>query len=247
MQGSNENEARPHLSVVIPAFNEEEVIQPCLVELEEVLAGDGIREYEVIVVDDGSTDATFDLLRDMRSRMPHLRLLRFSENNGQSAAFDAGFRAARGEVIVTMDADMQNDPRDIARLLGMTDEWDVVCGYRRERRDSVVRRLSSSIANSVRNRLTGENIRDVGCSMRAMRTDMLDGLVLYAGMHRFLPTLLRMNGATVTEVAVNHRPRELGTPKYGIGNRLFRAIRDLAAVRWMQARRLHYTISETIE
>ena len=234
------------ISVVIPAFNEEECIGRCVDEVRAVIARLGGR-YEIIVVDDGSTDGTFDLLKQCKERTPELVVLRFDGNYGQTAAFDAGFKAARGRVVVTMDADLQNDPNDIPELVRLADQWDVVCGYREKRHDSVVRRISSRIANWVRNTLTHESIRDVGCSVRAIRAEALKGLKLYNGMHRFLPTLLRQDGCSVSEVPVKHRPRRWGRAKYGIRNRLFRGLRDLFAVRWMMSRWLRYRVEERIE
>ncbi len=235
------------VTIVIPAYNEEAVIGACLDELAALMSAQEQGTYEVIVVDDGSTDRTFEVLKEKKQAMAELVVLRFDANHGQTAAFDAGFKAARGRAVVTMDADMQNDPADIPSLLEHLDRCDVVCGVRRRRRDSIVRRASSRIANWVRNRLTGEQIRDVGCSLRAFRAEALQGLKLYNGMHRFLPTLLRLDGWRVTEVPVNHRPRKEGKTKYGIRNRLFRGLRDLFAVRWMQSRWLKYRIAERIE
>jgi glycosyltransferase involved in cell wall biosynthesis len=237
---------RIHTSVVIPAYNEEESIAACVEEVAGVLDGLG-RPYEIVVVEDGSTDRTFQVLKEAKAAVTQLVVLRFEANHGQTAGFDAGLKAARGDVIVMMDADMQNDPADIPRLLAELDGCDVVCGYRAERHDSFVRRASSRIANAVRNKLTGESIRDVGCSLRAVRAECVRGLKLYNGMHRFLPTLLRLDGWRLKEVPVNHRPRRWGRAKYGIGNRLFRGLRDLFAVRWMQARWLRYEITERIE
>jgi glycosyltransferase involved in cell wall biosynthesis len=204
------------------------------------------RSYEIVVVDDGSSDGTFEVLREHKKSMAELVAVRFASNQGQTAAFDAGFRTARGKIIATMDADLQNDPADIPRLIALVGQWDVVCGYRQKREDSVVRRISSRIANGVRNRLTRETIRDVGCSLRAFRAECARGLKLFEGMHRFLPTLFRLDGFTVAEVPVNHRPRKLGKSKYGVFNRLFKALRDLFAVRWMQRRWLRYKIKETL-
>ena len=234
------------VSVVIPAFNEEESIAACVDEIRAVMDGLG-EPYEVIVVDDGSTDGTFGILRKKKKDMHRLVILRFDANHGQTAAFDAGFRAARGKAIVTLDADLQNDPADIPRLLELLDRWDVVCGYRQKRHDSPVRRASSRIANWVRNKLTHESIRDVGCSLRAFKAECVGGLKLYNGMHRFLPTLLRLDGYSVTEVSVGHRRRRWGKSKYGIRNRLFRGLRDLMAVRWMRSRWLRYRIEEQVE
>jgi len=234
------------LSLIIPAYNEEESIGACLDEVNAVLGAFG-RSYEILVVDDGSTDGTLRVLRERKKQIPQLVVLRFDGNHGQTAAFDAGFKAARGKAVITMDADQQNDPADIPRLLEALEQWDVVCGYRQKRHDSVVRRISSRVANWVRNKLTRESIRDVGCSLRAVKRECLQGLKLYNGMHRFLPTLLRLDGWRVTEVPVNHRPRRRGKSKYGIRNRLFRGLRDLMAVRWMRSRWLRYRIAERIE
>ncbi len=240
------NSDRIELSLVIPAYNEEQSIEPCVREADGVLARLG-RPYEIVVVDDGSTDGTFDRLRALKRDVASLRAVRFARNRGQTAAMAAGFERARGEIIVTMDADMQNDPADIPRLLEKMGEWDVVCGVRVERRDSFVRKASSAIANAARNRLTGESIRDVGCTLRACRARHIRRVKLFEGMHRFLPTLLKLEGARVVEIPVNHRPRATGANKYGIGNRLFAGLRDLFAVRWMQSRSVKYNIKEEIE
>lgn len=234
------------LSLVIPAFDEEECIEKCVLEADPVLKGLG-KSYEILVVDDGSTDRTFEKLMELKKEVPHLRAIRFRKNRGQTTAMAAGFEHARGEIVVTMDADLQNDPKDIPRLLEYMHEYDVVCGVRHNRRDSVVRKVSSWIANSVRNRFTGESIKDVGCTLRAYRSSYLRRIKLFEGMHRFLPTLLRLEGARVIEIPVNHRPRLGGTNKYGISNRLWKALRDLEAVRWMQDRYVHYDIEKEIK
>jgi glycosyltransferase involved in cell wall biosynthesis len=234
------------VSVVIPAYNEEESVGACVDQVRAVMDQTG-RRYEIVVVDDGSKDATLRVLLERKKQVPPLVIVRLDKNHGQTAAFDAGFRTVRGKVVVTMDADLQNDPADIPRLLELVGQWDMVCGYRRKRHDSIVRRISSRIANRVRNKVTGEEIRDVGCSLRAVRSECLRGLKLYSGMHRFLPTLLRLDGWTITEIPVNHRPRSRGKSKYGIRNRLFRGLRDLMAVRWMMSRWLRYRIAERIE
>ncbi len=237
---------RIDLSLVIPAYNEEETIEECVREADAVLARVG-KAYEILVVDDGSTDATFERLRGLKPAVPALRAIRYGENKGQTTAMAAGFDNARGGIVVTIDADMQNDPADIPRLLDALDRYDVACGVRQNRQDSFVRKASSVIANSVRNRLTNEHIHDVGCTLRAFRASYLRRVKLFEGMHRFLPTLLRLEGARIVEIPVRHRPRLKGKNKYGIGNRLFKGLRDLWAVRWMQSRYIRYRVEEEIE
>jgi len=231
------------LSLVVPAYNERENLAPLLNEITSALAG---RSYEVIIVDDGSTDGTLEALKAMRAQFPQLRILAFERNAGQTAAFAAGFRAARAPVVITLDADMQNDPADIPRLVETLRESGAtaVAGFRATRRDTPWRRLQSRIANAVRNRLNGEVIRDTGCSLKAFRTDAVRALPLFAGMHRFLPTLIKMQGGTVTEIPVGHRPRRHGVTKYGMWNRVLRSLVDAFAVRWMQRRSLHYRVRE---
>lgn len=231
------------LSVVIPVYNEEACLPALEEELVAALAPLGI-PYEVILVDDCSADRTPGLLREICARRPAFRALRFAENRGQSAAMAAGFRAARGAVTVTLDADLQNDPADIPALLERMGEVDCVCGWRRKREDNWLRKLSSRIANGVRNWLSGETITDTGCSLKAYRTDLLQRIYLFRGAHRFLPTLLKMEGASVAEVPVNHRPRTRGESKYGVWNRLFRSFYDLLGVRWMKSRTLGYRVAE---
>lgn len=235
----------PDLSVVVPVFNEEDNLPLLAEEIAAALDGAGAREeallYEVLFVDDGSTDDSPRVLAELASRDRRLRVLRLARNRGQSAAMAIGFRHARGRLTATLDADLQNDPADLPRLLAELDggdggEVDVVCGVRAKRRDSWVRRISSRVANGVRNRLTAESIADVGCTLRVYRTRFVADLPMFTGMHRFLPTLLRLAGARVKEVPVHHRPRLHGSPKYNIRNRIWGALVDLFAVRWMQRR-----------
>lgn len=233
----------PSLSVVIPVFNEAESLGPLWAELRPVLEGLG-QPYEVVFVDDGSRDGSREVLRSLRDRHPEVRLVSLRWNAGETAATDAGFRAARGEVVVTMDADLQNDPQDIPLLLDHLPAWDAACGWRVAREDSWVRRISSRIANGIRNALSEEDVRDSGCTFRAIRRECLAGLRLYSGFHRFLPTLLRLEGYRVVEVPVNHRPRRFGRSKYGIRNRALRGLYDLLVVRWMKRRRLRYEAVE---
>lgn len=231
------------LSLVIPVYNEVENLRPLAEAIRKVLDPLG-RFYEVVFVDDGSSDGSGALLRELRRVDARLRVLRFDRNHGQTAAFDAGFKAARGAVVVTLDADLQNDPGDIPLLLDRIGEYDAVCGWRRERRDSWSKRIGSRLANAVRNRATGEEIHDTGCSLKAFRRECLEGLTLYKGMHRFLPTLVKMRGFRVVEVPVSHHPRRAGTSKYTNLGRLFGPLFDLWAVRWMQRRQLRYEVKE---
>jgi glycosyltransferase involved in cell wall biosynthesis len=199
-------------------------------------------------VDDGSTDGSLEVLKALKREHPELHIVAFAANAGQTAAFAAGFNAARGPLIVTLDADLQNDPADIPALVSELERSGAaaVAGYRVDRRDSGWRRLQSRIANGVRNRLNRETIRDTGCSLKAFRADALRALPLFNGMHRFLPTLVRMHGGRVTELPVRHRPRRYGRTKYGMWNRVFRSFADALAVRWMQRRVVRYRVREEL-
>ena len=236
-------EGVPRLSIVVPFYNEADNVEPLHRELDAALA-DLPGGVEFLYVDDGSADDTGARLLALAKRDPRIRVLRLSPNSGQSAAFDAGFRALRGEICVTLDGDLQNDPADIPRLLAELAHYDVVNGVRVNRRDGWLRRLSSRVGNGFRNWVTQESVTDVGCSLRAMRSEYVKRVKLFRGMHRFLPTLLRMEGATVTELPVSHRPRRHGSSKYGIGNRAFVGFVDVLAVRWMQSRSRRYNVSE---
>ena len=233
----------PQLSAVVPVFDERDNLEALVAELQSRLNETG-RTWEMVLVDDGSTDGSAELLDRLAGERAGLRVLHFGRNAGQTAAFDAGFKAARGDVVITLDADLQNDPADIPRLLGALESgaYGAAVGYRVKREDTVVRRLSSRIANGIRNRLSGDDIIDTGCSLKAFRREALSGVKLFTGMHRFLPTLLRMEGFAVVQVPVGHRPRRAGTSKYGVLNRAFRAFVDLLAVRWMKRRRLSYEV-----
>ncbi len=235
----------PDLSVVIPVYNEEESLALLWPELRTVLQGLGL-SFEVIFVDDGSRDRSAEIIRGFRDADRRVRLVRLKANAGETAATDAGFKAARGRYVVTMDADLQNDPHDIPSLLSHLERWDAVTGWRVRRDDPLVRRASSRIANRIRNALSDETIRDSGCTFRAFRRECLRTLTLYRGFHRFIPTLLRMRGYRVLEVPVNHRPRRFGQSKYGIGNRAFVAFVDLLVVRWMKDRILRYDVAEDL-
>jgi glycosyltransferase involved in cell wall biosynthesis len=200
--------------------------------------------YELLFVDDGSRDQTPQVLHQLATTHPGVRMIRFRHNAGQSAALDAGFKQACGEVVVTLDADLQNDPRDIPRLLERLKDYDVVCGIRQGRQDTWLRRVSSAFANGLRRRVLHDDIIDVGCSLRAYRRHCLRSVKLYNGMHRFLPVLLQIEGFHIGQVPVRHHPRQYGQSKYNTRNRAWRALLDLLAVRWMQSRQLRYDIIE---
>lgn len=233
----------PHISLVIPAYNEQENVRELLRRVSSALPASG-RSFEVIVVDDGSTDATSARLREATREYPWLRVLRMNQNGGQSAAFDAGFKAARGQVIATLDADLQNDPAEIPRLLPMLEGFDMINGWRQKRQDTPMRRIQSRVANRIRNWISDETIQDSASSLKLYKRHCLEGMQLYRGMHRFLPTLVKMRGYTVSEVPVSHSPRYAGTAKYGLRNRAWRAFIDLLAVRWMKSRYLRYEVTE---
>jgi dolichol-phosphate mannosyltransferase len=228
----------PALSIVVPVFNEEENVSILQSELRAVLAG---LDHEIIFVDDGSTDRSAEKIE----RAPNVRVLRFEKNAGQSAALYAGIKAARGQTIVMIDSDLQNDPADIPRLLAEISRGaDLVCGYRAKRKDTLMKRLTSRIANFVRSRFTKDYVRDTGCTLKAMRRECAGALVPFKGMHRFIPALIRGAGYQLIEIPVNHRPRRFGQTKYGFGSRAWRATMDMFGVRWLLSRRLNYKLRE---
>lgn len=234
----------PELSVVIPVYNEEEALPGTLTELREALDGAGLTQWEALCIDDGSRDRSVAVVREFAAADPRFRLIKFKHNCGQTAAFDAGFRHARGVLVGMMDADGQNDPHDFPNLIRelRARQVDMMCGIRKKRQDSGIRKISSKIANNFRNWVTRETVTDVGCSIRVFRRDCIDRIKLYEGLHRFFPTLFRIEGYTISEIPVNHRPRTRGVSKYGVWNRLWRGLKDLYAVRWMQWRALRYVI-----
>jgi dolichol-phosphate mannosyltransferase len=235
------------LSIVIPVYNEEENLPLLWPEIRAVLEPLSL-EFEVVFVDDGSGDRSAEIIRGFRDADRRVRLVRLKANAGETAATDAGFKAARGRFVVVMDADLQNDPHDIPKLIGALDRWDAATGWRVERGkgDSMVRQISSRIANRIRNAISDDTVQDSGCTFRAFRRECLRDLVLYRGFHRFIPTLLKMRGYRVVEVPVGHRPRRFGHSKYGIMNRAFVAFADLLAVRWMKQRMLRYEVAEDL-
>ena len=229
------------VSVVVPVYNEVESLPLLHDSIVDALAAASLT-FEIVMVDDGSKDGSSDLLDGIARRDPRVRVLHFDGNFGQTAAFDAGFKSARGDVVVTIDADLQNDPADIPMIVAACLPSTVVCGIRVRREDSLVRRVSSRVANAVRRAATGDPVVDTGCSLKAFHRSDLLKIKLFTGMHRFLPVLLELEGCAIVQLPVKHHPRRFGRSKYGIGNRLFRGIKDLFAVRWMQQRHLGYRI-----
>ncbi|KAB0670194.1 glycosyltransferase family 2 protein [Oryzomonas sagensis] len=223
------------LSIVVPIYNEEENVAALYESIRDALARTSL-EYETIFVDDGSSDSSFTLLKGIAAQDQRVKLLRFRRNFGQTAAMAAGFDAATGAVIIPMDGDLQNDPADIPRLLAKLHEgYDVVSGWRKERKDTfITRKIPSLLANSLISRLTGVHLHDYGCTLKAYRREVLDGINLYGEMHRFVPALASQVGAKVTELPVNHRPRLYGTSKYGI-SRTLRVVLDLMTVKFLMA------------
>ncbi|HYS52526.1 MAG TPA: glycosyltransferase family 2 protein [Thermoanaerobaculia bacterium] len=235
----------PDLSVVFPVFNEEENVPILLDEIAAALR-DKPWSYEMVAVDDGSVDRSLAVLQQSRARYPNLRVLTFEKNSGQTAALDAAWRAAKGKYVVSLDADLQNDPADIPMMMRKLEESgaDMVIGVRVNRQDSFARKIQSRVGNGVRNWITGDRITDTGCSLKLVKRDAIDRIALYNGMHRFLPTLVRMRGRKVIEVPVNHRVRKFGVSKYGAMNRAFRGLVDCLAVRWMSKRMLNYKLKD---
>lgn len=238
----------PEVSIIAPCHNEADNLRRLAEAIHAAIEPSGVA-YEVVLVDDGSSDGSWELLRQLGREDERVRALRFAFNCGQSAALWAGMKAARGRLIVTLDADMQNPPGEIPKLLAGLKQADCACGTRieaRARGDSWLRIASSRIANWVRNKVSGETISDAGCCFRAFRRECIAEVRFFKGAHRFLPTLIKMNGFTVIEVAVDHHPRHAGKAHYGVWNRLFKSSSDLLAVRWMKKRALRYRVIETV-
>jgi dolichol-phosphate mannosyltransferase len=224
------------LSVVVPLYNEEDNVAPLCEEISAALAG---REFEIVLVDDKSTDSTVSRI----PKAPNIRVLEFLKNTGQSGAMYAGIHAAHGDVIILMDGDRQNNPADIPRLLAELDRgFDLVCGYRAERKDTFSKRLTSKFANAIRSRFTKDGVRDTGCTLKAMRSQCKEAFIPFYGMHRFIPALIKGMGYRITEIPVNHRPRVAGVSKYGFGNRAIKATMDMFAVRWILSRQIQIRI-----
>lgn len=232
-------------SIVIPAYNEQENLPVLMREIQEVFKNRP-KPSEIIFVDDGSTDQTLKILLEIKSQYTDfpVRVLSMDRNHGLSAALDAGFLHAASEIIVTLDADLQNDPADIPKLLESLQNYDVVIGIRARRKDPFIKKVSSRIANTIRDFVLKESWKDTGCTLKVYRHSFLENIKLFDGLHRFLPTLLKMEHARILEVEVNHRKRMYGKSKYHLWNRLTGPLRDLLAVRWMKQRHFHYRVEE---
>lgn len=234
------------VSVIAPAFNEIDNVEPLIERIREVFEPSGL-VYEAVITDDCSTDGTREKLLELSRKYPWVRVMTLNKNSGQTAAMDCGFRHAYGKVFGTVDADMQNDPAEILRLMKMLGpDVDMVNGWRKDRQDKNkgMRRIQTKIANGIRNWLSNDNIKDSACGLKVYKRECLEGLTLYKGMHRFFPTLVKMRGFTVIEVPVSHNQRLHGTTKYKFGSRVFRAFADLLAVRWMKKRVINYKAIE---
>lgn len=230
-------------SVVIPLKNEAENIGELIEELEPVMH-DLHAPWELICVDDGSSDNTLQVLQALKKQKPYLRIVAFEHNYGQTSAFDAGFRTSRGRFVITLDGDRQNDPHDIPKLVALAPSYDLIVGWRKARKDPLSKKITSKIANFVRGYLCQDHVHDTGCSLKLYRKSALDQIKLFHGMHRFLPALFHLEGFRVGEVVVNHRDRVKGKTKYNFFNRSFNTIADMLAVRWMRTRRLRYRVRQ---
>ena len=228
------SENNPEISVIVPVYNEEPNIEPLVMRLLESLKSMG-RGFEIIIVDDGSTDGSHGILKTLQSRTSELRVVIFRRNFGQSAAMTAGFDYARGEIVVSMDGDLQNDPKDIPHLISELERgYDIVSGWRKDRKDPFVsRRLPSILANWLIGYTTGVQLHDYGCSLKAFRKDVAKNLLLYGDLHRFIPVLASLYGAKMAEVVVTHHPRKHGRSKYGL-RRTYRVLLDLILMLFFQ-------------
>lgn len=236
---------KPFYSIIVPVFNEEENIKVLNEEIVQVMTSLN-KPFEIVYIDDGSKDRSLEVLKNLKSNTPQIRIIVFEKNSGQSAAIDAGFRKSRGDLIITLDADLQNDPNDIPLLLEALKDADAAVGWRATRRDSFKKKITSRLGNFFRNLFLGENIHDTGCSLKAFKREAIERLKIFKGMHRFLPALVKMEGFKVVEVKVNHRPRIYGKTKYGFFDRFLSATPDLFAVMWMKRRVVPYKIKEEI-
>lgn len=229
------NNSQVDISVVLPIYNEEGNMEPLLEEIVQALTPLE-KKFEIVCVDDCSKDSTVEKLKELREKDARVILLQHHKNFGQSAAQATGFHKAKGDIIVTLDSDRQNNPADIPKLLALIGEYDCVCGIRKKRRDNIIRKISSRTANKIRDWLTGDSVKDSGCNLRAIKKEALEEIPLFNGTHRFMPTLLRIKGKKVKEIEVDHRPRTWGKSNYGVWNRALRGLRDCLGIRWWKAR-----------
>lgn len=236
---------KPFYSIIVPVYNEEENIQILNEEIVQVIKSMG-KPFEIIYIDDGSQDRSLEVLKELKSKTPEIKIIVFEKNCGQSAAIDAGFRKSQGDIVITIDADLQNDPNDIPLLIDALKEGDAAIGWRASRKDSLKKKITSKLGNFFRNLFLGEKIHDTGCSLKAFKRETIERLKIFKGMHRFLPALVKMEGYKVIEVKVNHRPRIHGKTKYGFFDRFLSATPDLFAVMWMKRRVVPYKIKEEI-
>jgi glycosyltransferase involved in cell wall biosynthesis len=242
------NDTQPEISLVIPCYNEEGNLRELIKAIREAVEPLKL-SYEVVITDDCSKDGSWAILKELAAADPRIRVQRFQKNCGESAASFAGLKWARGKYLFTLDADLQNDPKDLPKFLEALQRFDCVCGTRVKARgegDNFIKVLSSRIANAVRNRLSGEQISDAGCTYRAFKRECIENLKFFKGMHRFLPTLFKIEGHTVTEIEVGNNPRFAGQSNYGVWNRLFASFYDLLAVRWMKKRMFKYQVAERV-
>lgn len=236
--------AKEKFSVVLPVFNEQDNLETLFGEINAAADSTG-RPWEAVFVDDCSTDGSLAIIRGLAQGNDEVRFVAFAENRGQSAAFCAGFDAVDSNIVVTMDSDLQNDPADIPRMLdAFGQECEMVVGWRAKRKDTFVKRISSKIANAIRDWFTDDGVHDTGCSLKVMRTDLLRRLPRFKNMHRYFPILMKMQGARIKEVKVNHRERFSGQSKYGTLDRAMAGIYDLIGVQWLIKRHIDYTVRE---
>ena len=235
----------PDLSIVVPVYNEIDNVERLIARVRSAF-DDTDLSWEFLAVDDGSTDGSGERLDELAADDRRIRVLHFEKNSGQSAGLDAGFQHARGRLVALLDADLQTYPEDLPKLIETleNEKFDAVVGIRAERHDSGWRKFSSRFANGVRNRLTREDIRDTGCPIKVFRAEAIKSVKIFTGMHRFLPTLLRMEGFSVEQVPVRHTERTAGKSKYGTWDRAFSGLRDALAVRWMQDRRMKWRLRD---
>lgn len=231
------------ISFVLPVYNEELNIENLYSEIKSV-AQKLDSPYETIFVDDYSKDNSLAIIKKLSENNPDVRYISFEKNCGQSAALYAGFQHATGDIIITMDADLQNDPSDILNMIKLFGEYDMITGWRKNRKDTFSKKIASRIGNFIRNSVTKDNIHDTGCSLKIMRASMLKKIKIYRGLHRFLPALMKLEGAKIIEVPVNHRKRLHGVSKYNNLGRAIEGLYDLFAVRWMIKRHLNIRIKE---